>query len=425
MQGTLAGIQIDGAAEPRVASTNWVWLAAKVFAPFVLGYFLSYLLRNINAVIAPRLSAEFMLDAGQLGSLTAAYFLGFALMQIPIGLCLDRFSPGLVQAVLCVVAAGGAALFGFAHSPAVLVAGRLLVGVGVAASLVAGLKSIAHWFPKDRVPVVNGAFIAIGSLGAVAATAPSEWLLSNGDWRRLFLILAVVLVAVALIFWLWVPRTNTPVPRSDARLPGYDAVLRDPRLWRLAPLSGASIGSAWALQGLWAGPWLADVAGLDRPQVVGRLLVMALSLSLGAVGLGGAVRSLKRRNIDPSTVLAALVMLFMASELSLAMLEPAFSALPWCLIALMGAGTVVTYSITAALFENAVLGRVNGVINLFHIGGAFVMQLGIGLLLAQWPQVAPGQYPVAAYTRALLLLFAVQLLALVWYLRPARDKRRR
>src|ERR1700704_2857974 len=128
-----------------------------------------------------------MLDAGQLGTLTAAYFLGFALMQIPIGLCLDRFSPGVVQAVLCVVAAGGAALFGFAHTSAALVAGRLLVGIGVAAGLVAGLKSIAHWFPKDRVPVINGAFIATRSLGAVAATAPSEWILSTGDWRGLFL----------------------------------------------------------------------------------------------------------------------------------------------------------------------------------------------------------------------------------------------
>ena len=94
----------------------------------VLGYFLSYLLRNINAVIAPSLSAEFLLDAGQLGALTASYFLGFALMQIPIGHCLDRFNPGSVQAALFVVAAGGAALFGFAHSPGELLVARLLVG---------------------------------------------------------------------------------------------------------------------------------------------------------------------------------------------------------------------------------------------------------------------------------------------------------
>ncbi len=402
-----------------IARTNWLWLGAKIFAPFGLGYFLSYLLRNINAVIAPSLSAEFLLDAGQLGALTASYFLGFALMQIPIGYCLDRFNPGSVQAALFVVAAGGAALFGLAHSPGELLVARLLVGIGVAAGLVAGLKSIALWFPNDRIPVVNGAFIAVGSLGAVAATVPSEWVLGIADWRSLFVMLAGILISAALLFWLWVPRVQIPRPLTDTRSARYGEVLRDPRLWRLAPVSGASIGSAWALQGLWASPWLVDVAGLDHRQVVAQLLVMALCLSLGAVALGGAVRSLKRRGVDPSAVLAALVTLFMTSELLLAMLKPAFTLGPWCIIALMGAGTVVTYSITATLFESSVLGRVNGVINLFHIGGAFIMQSGIGLLVAQWHPVAPGHYPAEAYTVALLALFAIQLLALAWYLRRA------
>src|SRR5258708_7517540 len=124
MDRTLAVIQIGLTSRPQVARTKWSWLAAKVFVPFALAYFLSYLLRNINAVIARHLSAEFMRDAEQLGTLTVAYFLGFALRQIPSGLCLDRFSPGVVQAVLCGVAGGGAALFGFAHTSAALVAGR-------------------------------------------------------------------------------------------------------------------------------------------------------------------------------------------------------------------------------------------------------------------------------------------------------------
>ena len=382
-----------------IARMNWLWLGAKIFAPFGLGYFPSYLLRNINAVIAPSLSAEFLLDPGHFGALTASYFLGFALMQIPIGYCLDRFNPGSVQAALFVVAAGGAALFGFAHSPGELLVARLLVGIGVAAGLVAGLKSIALWFPNDRIPVVNGAFIAVGSLGAVAATVPSEWVLGIADWRSLFVMLAGILISAALLFWLWVPRVQIPRPLTDTRSARYGKSCATRGL-APCPVSGASIGSAWALQGLWASPWLVDVAGLDHRQVVAQLLVMALCLSLGAVALGGAVRSLKRRGVDPSAVLAALVTLFMTSELLLAMLKPAFTLGPWCIIALMGAGTVVTYSITATLFESSVLGRVNGVINLFHIGGAFIVRSGIGLLVAQWHPVAPGHYPAEAYTVA-------------------------
>ena len=126
-----------------------VHLFCRVFLPFALAYFLSYLLRNVNALVAPRLVQAFQLDAGQLGSLTAFFFLGFAAVQIPLGACLDRFGPVRVQVPLCLLAALGAATFSFAASSWHLMAGRLLIGVGMAAGLVAGLKTIAIWFPKE------------------------------------------------------------------------------------------------------------------------------------------------------------------------------------------------------------------------------------------------------------------------------------
>jgi MFS family permease len=263
-------------------------LLCRVFLPFVFAYFLSYLLRNINAVIAPQLAHDFRLDAGQLGSLTAVYFLGFAAMQIPLGACLDRFGPVRVQTPLCLLAALGAAVFSFAHSPWELVARRLLIGLGVAAGLVAGLKSIALWFPQDRVPVINGTFIAFGTLGAVAATAPTEWLLTIVDWRRLFQILACTLALIAVSLLLLVPASpHGATSQESAGAPltlTYGSLFRDARSWRLAPLSGISIGSAWALQGLWAASWMADVAGFDRPTLVVYLFIMSLTLPTGALG---------------------------------------------------------------------------------------------------------------------------------------------
>ena len=132
---------------PLGIEVKWPTRILKIFLPFACAYFLSYLLRNINAVIAPGLVHDFGLDAGQLGSLTAAYFFGFAAMQIPIGVCLDRFSPSVVQASLFALAAAGATFFSTAHSSVELLAARLLIGVGVAAGLVAGLMAIALWFP--------------------------------------------------------------------------------------------------------------------------------------------------------------------------------------------------------------------------------------------------------------------------------------
>src|SRR5262245_2399362 len=246
---------------PLRKEVRWLSLTLRIFLPFASAYFLSYLLRNVNAVLAPALAHDFDLDAGQLGSLTAAYFLGFAAMQIPIGVCLDRFSPSAVQASLFLLAAAGAMLFSVANTPAGLLAARLLIGVGVAAGLMAGLKAIVLWFPS--IPLANGAFIAVGTLGAVAATAPTEWLLTEMGWRGLFQIIAICCALVAASVLALFPRAEatTPPPQSDAGLRGYALVLRDGRFWRLAPLSGVSIGSPWALQGLWAGSWFSDVAG--------------------------------------------------------------------------------------------------------------------------------------------------------------------
>jgi hypothetical protein len=130
---------------------------------------------------------------------------------------------------------------------------------------------------------------------------------------------------------------------------------------------------------------------------------------LGPLGLGAAIRTLGKWEISASQVLIGLVTCFMGSELALALHVPMPLIVPWCFVALMGAETVATYSITAVLFDNSVLGRVNAVINLCHIGCAFLMQSGIGLVLAQWHQTEPGRYPAAAYSEALLALLGITL----------------
>jgi MFS family permease len=398
-------------------------LLGRLLLPFALAYFLSYLLRNVNAVVAPQLAHDFQLDAGELGALTAIYFLGFAAIQIPLGACLDRFGPVRVQVPLCLLAALGAVTFSFAQSPWQLMAGRLLIGVGVAAGLVAGLKTIALWFPKDRVPVINGVFIAFGTLGAVAATVPTQWLLTVVDWRELFQLFACALVLIALSLLLLVPRSPQRATFRECRGTPltYGVLFKDPRFWRLAPLSGISVGSAWALQGLWAAAWMTDVAGFDRATLVAHLFVMSLALSAGAAGLGAAISVLKGWGVRPSQILPGMVMVLMAAELMLAARYLLPSIVSWCLIALMSAGTVATYSITAAMFEKPILGRVNGAINLFHIGGALVIQSAIGLILSRWEPTAPGHYPVIAYMVMLLVLILVQSAALVWYLKPANS----
>ena len=87
----------------------------KLFLPFAFGYFLSFLYRVVNVAIAPELVREFQLDANQMGFISSAYFLTFALCQLPLGLLLDRYESRKVSAALLLVAALGALVFSLAE----------------------------------------------------------------------------------------------------------------------------------------------------------------------------------------------------------------------------------------------------------------------------------------------------------------------
>jgi MFS family permease len=394
-------------------SKGWCRIA-RVFLPFAAGYYLSYLYRTINALIASHLNSDAGLGTADLGLLTSVYFLVFAAAQIPIGILLDRFGPRRVQSVLLLLAAVGAALFSVSTEFMSLLIARAMIGLGVAAALTAGLKSIILWFPKDRVALLNGYMIMLGSLGAVTATAPVEHLLDWMGWRQLFEILAIATGATAILIYVVVPERGIVPSTARATL---GSVFGDRRFWRMAPLSATCIGSAWSLQGLWASPWLTDVEGLDRAGLVRQLFLMSIVLSCGAWLFGMTVHCIKRRGIGAETILAVVAVLFIAAEFALILRAPLPSILPWSVVAIVGTATVVTFAVIADYFPPELAGRANGALNVLHFGWAFLAQYATGLILEQWP-ANDGHRFVQAYQIAFGLNVALQIAALVWFALP-------
>jgi MFS family permease len=390
-------------------------LILRVFLPFVFGYYIAYLFRTINAVMAAPLATELGLGADDLGLLTSVYFLTFAAAQIPIGILLDRYGPRRVQSTLLVIAAVGSTLFAVSDHFWMLLVGRALIGLGVASAMTGGLKALVLWFPGDRVPLLNGLMVMLGALGAVTATLPADLLLDWIGWRELFGLLAGLTVASAVMIYLIVPET-TPVP-GGAVSAGLRKVYADPRFWRVAPLSACCIGTAWALQGLWAAQWLKDVEGLDRTGVVIHLFAMAVALSLGAILLGVAADRLRRRGVGPASLLGFVAAVFIATQFALILRLPLPSYLQWAVVAAVGAATVLSFSLLAEYFPKQLAGRANGALNLFHIAAAFVVQYSTGVVLQHWTPQA-GHYPEIAYQTAFALNLALQVVAWIWFMFP-------
>jgi MFS family permease len=393
-----------------------------VFLPFACGYYLSYLYRSINALISEQLTAELRIDAEQLGLLTAMYFLTFSLAQLPFGVLLDRYGPRKVQCVLLLIAAFGSALFGAADSFSLLLVGRALIGLGAAAGLMAGLKAIVMWFPKERVALVNGWYIMLGALGALSATMPAELLLSRTGWRGLFAALAVMTAVAALLIYLAVPEPTSGSAARGRKAVCLKAIYADRRFWRLAPLSTMCIATAWALQGLWAAPWLTDVEGLNHSEVVQHLFIMASALSVGALTLGIGTDWLRRRGVPPQALLGAVAAIFMVTQIGLILRAPAPSYAFWAIIAAVGSVTVLSYAILAESFPREIAAQANAALNVLHIGGAFVLQYAIGVVVERWASLN-GHYPAIAYSTAFSLGLVFQVLSLAWFLYADRRLR--
>lgn len=392
-------------------------VALRVFVPFALGYFLSYVFRVVNAVIAPDLVADLALDAGALGLLTSTYFLTFAAFQLPLGILLDRFGPRRTEAVLLLVAAAGAFVFAVAPNAGTLVVGRGLIGVGVSACLMAAFKAFVQWFPAGRLPLINGLEMAVGGIGALAATVPVEAALTVTDWRGVFWGLGALTAAAAVLVYLMVPEKDEgPAPHSTLRQQagGVVQVMTSPVFWRVAPATFTTQASFLAVQSLWAGPWLRDVAGYNRAGVANGLLVIAIAMTAGFIFAGGVAERLGRLGIKPVAVAMVTMNTSIALQAALVFGLPVPPLLIWSAFALFGTSGILVYAGLSQTFPKHLAGRVNTSINLLVFVASFLFQWGVGVVIGLWPATAGGGYEPAAYQAGFGAVLAVQVAAMLW-----------
>jgi nitrate/nitrite transporter NarK len=242
--------------------------------------------RVANAVVAPQLQQDLGLSSEALGGLSAAFFYAFAVAQVPLALLLDRVGARWSMAVLSLVGAVGAVVFASAGGLASATAGRILLGVGMAGNLMGTMKLVAEWFSPREFATLTGLVAALGTAGNILATTPLALLVAAVGWRRSFVLVAVLTALLAVVFW--------AVVRDRAEVAGE----RGPEVTSIAAMARTLLGSRdyWlisvgafcrygtfvAIQGLWVGPYLMEVAGLSPVASANLILLLNLAVVLGS-----------------------------------------------------------------------------------------------------------------------------------------------
>jgi len=390
----------------------------RIVPAFAAGYFLSYGLRTVNAVIAPELARDFSATAADLGLLTSAYFLAFGAFQLPLGILLDRFGPRRVEAALLIVAAAGCALFALSPGLDGLVLGRALIGLGVSACLMASFKSFSQWFPLEMLPSLTGTIMVAGGLGALATSVPVTWALPLVGWRGVFFLLAGFNVAVALGLLSSVP--DKPPAHAESlgtQLAAMGRIFLTRHYWRFAPQGCLIVGGFMAIQGLWAVPWMMTVNGMSRAGAAEVLFLMGVAMLCGFLFVALASVPLARRGVSPMMLLTGAMGLALLVETAI-IAELAPPGLLWSLLGLTFSLGNLAYSQLAGRFSPHLAGRVNTALNLLMFLGAFGLQWGFGALVDA--VAAGGAARPDAFRITFGALLLTQALAFLWFLRNDR-----
>lgn len=391
-----------------------------IFVLFTAAYFMSYFFRSANAVIAPTLAKEMALTAADLGLMTSLFFATFAAVQTPVGVGLDRWGPRWVTPLLMLVGVVGALIFAVAPSFPVLALGRALIGMGMAGVLMGSLKIFSQWFSVERFATVSGLLVGIGALGSLTAATPLAWLAAQIGWRNIFVIGALLTAFFAIAIMLWARNTPPGVVWTGGsnNAGALMDIFRKPQVWRITPMIFFLAGGLMGFHGLWAGPYLFDVYGLS-PIAGGNIL---LWLGIG-VTIGYGASGWLADQFGLGRILAIGSLLYILSLFGLALLPPLpVVVVLYVLFGITGGFNVMLMAQARQLFPLAMTGKAVSAVNMFGIGGTFILQWVMGLIINRFPVDAAGHYPPQAYTTALLFLAIGALLAYLWYLPLVRTK---
>ncbi len=383
---------------------------------FGFAYFLSALLRAVTATLAPVFGAELGLRSGDLGLLAGAYFLGFAAMQLPLGRALDRIGPKRVLLGLLGFAVVGCVAFALARSLAALVAARLVIGIGVAACLMAPLTCYRRLTDTGTQLRLNSWMLMTGSLGMLASTLPVQWLLPLTGWRGLFVATAGALVAAMLLLARLVPADRPPPAGAGGG--GYREIARHPMFVRLAPMGFFSYAGLIAVQSLWAGPWLTQVAGHSAADAAEGLFLVNLCMLCAFFGWGAVMPRMARAGVGALTLIAWGAPLGLLWLGAVVLLGPAAGAWHWALWCVLTTVVALAQPAVGQAFAPALAGRALSAFNLVLFAGVFALQWGIGLAIDAFVRL--GLDRVQSFQAAMAGFAACALAAYLWFVAGLR-----
>lgn len=261
------------------------WIVWTLGATF---FFYKYLLQVSPSVMSAELMRAFHVTGAGLGNLAACYFYAYLLMQIPVGILLDKYSPRLLTALAIFICAASTFLFAHVHTLWLASIARALIGLSAAFAAVSCFKFATVWFPPNRFAYVAGLSMTAAMLGAIGGEAPLSILVEHFGWRTALEYTALPGFILMLLFWLLV--RDKPVPASSIASTAAPSIsvfkalvviLKDPQTWLLSFYSGLAFAPVSVFGGLWGVPFLQQAYHLSATMAATAVSCIFIGFAVG------------------------------------------------------------------------------------------------------------------------------------------------
>ena len=356
--------------------------AITIFLVFALGYFISNLLRAITATISPELVSEFNLTSGELGLLGGGYFLGFASVQIPLGYLLDSKGPKKIVSYFLSLSIVGLVLFASAQNLTMLLISRVLIGVGVGACLMGPLTAYRIWFQDETQQRANSWMLMVGAIGMLSSSLPVQYLLPLIGWRSIFLNLALLTLICIILIIIFIPKWETKSFKNEQFNENkLSTVWKNSLFKSLIPMGFFSYGGLFAIQTLWAGPWMIKVSGYTPDESAQGLFLIYFSMLISFLCWGYFVPKFSKNVNDAIRLLRIGAPLNLIVLALIIYLGPKAGSIHWALFIISSIFLSLTQPAVGMAFSLKNAGKALTSFNLLIFIGAFFIQWIIGIII--------------------------------------------
>lgn len=295
-------IRTNNVEQGNVLQKIYPWIVWILGAGF---FFYKYVLQVSPSVISHDLMRTFNITGAGLGNLAACFFYAYLLMQIPVGLILDRLSPRLITGAAIFICALGTLLFAKANSLWFAGTSRAMIGFGAAFAAVSCFKLTTLWFPPKRFALVAGLSMTAAMLGAVFGEAPLAFLVNKFGWRDAMLQVAILGFVLMLLVFIFVrdKSASSEINKIKLRDSGITlwsqlkTILKEKQTWLLSLYSGLAFAPISVFGGLWGVSFLEQAHQLSATTAASAVSLIFVGFAIGCPVSGWYSDFIGRRKI--------------------------------------------------------------------------------------------------------------------------------